>query len=138
VENLAIRAASACIYLGLMVLVGPSPFLRLVFAKGDPPRRNSSLIRRCRIVKVGYQWLMQQAWLQRFSEAATSLLIARTKVQDTEVRLLHVVEPFLESLAKDLGSKDSPDFVAARLERRNWAEELLAHSAEKLQSAGVR
>lgn len=89
-------------------------------------------------MKVGYQWLMQQAWLQRFSEAATSLLIARTKVQDTEVRLLHVVEPFLESLAKDLGSKDSPDFVAARLERRNWAEELLAHSAEKLQSAGVR
>jgi nucleotide-binding universal stress UspA family protein len=74
----------------------------------------------------------------RFLEEATSLLIAQTKVQETEVRLLHVVEPFPESLAKELGSKNSPDFVAARLERRNWAEGLLAQAAKKLQSAGFK
>ena len=43
----------------------------------------------------------------KFSEAATSLLIAQVKVENTEVRLLHVVESFPESLAEEMGGKDS-------------------------------
>lgn len=72
------------------------------------------------------------------SEEATNLLITQVTVKDTEVRLLHVVEAFPESLAKDMGSKESPNFVAARLERRAWAGDLLAQAAEKLKSAGFK
>jgi nucleotide-binding universal stress UspA family protein len=74
----------------------------------------------------------------RFSEIATNLLIGHTKATGAEVRLLHVVESFPESLAKDLGSADAPAFAAARLQRRNWSEELLAQAAEKLISAGFK
>jgi len=74
----------------------------------------------------------------KFSEAATSLLIAQVKMENTEVRLLHVVEPFPESLAKEMGGKDYPNFAGARLQRRTWSEELLAQAAEKLQSAGFK
>ena len=48
------------------------------------------------------------------------------------MHLLHVVEPFPLDLAQKLGSRDSPDFAAARLEQREWAKEMLAQAAEML------
>jgi nucleotide-binding universal stress UspA family protein len=74
----------------------------------------------------------------KFSEAATDALIAQVKTTDTEMRLLHVVESFPEKLAKKMGSRDAPDFVAARLEQRERAKEWLARAAEKLRSAGFK
>jgi nucleotide-binding universal stress UspA family protein len=71
----------------------------------------------------------------KFSEAATNTVINQIKTKGTEVCLLHVVDPFPESLARKKGSLDSPDFVAARLERREYAERLLSQTTEKLRSA---
>src|ERR1019366_9142858 len=48
------------------------------------------------------------------------------------------VEPFPERLAKRRGSRQSPDFVAARVEQRKLAEELLSRGTEKLRSAGFK
>jgi len=72
------------------------------------------------------------------SEAATRLLTAQVKAENTEVRLLHVVEPFPESLAKEMGAKDYANFAGARLQRRTWAGELLAQAVEKLHTAGFK
>ena len=57
------------------------------------------------------------------SAGATDALITQFKTQDAEVRLLHVVEPFPARLARKLGSRKSPDFVAARLEQRKRGQE---------------
>ena len=72
------------------------------------------------------------------STGAMSALIAQFKTKDATVRLLHVVEPFPVSLAKRRGSPQSPDFVAARVEQRKLAEELLSRGTEKLRSAGFK
>jgi len=74
----------------------------------------------------------------KFSEAATTQLIAQVKAENTEVHLLHAAEPFPESLAKEMGGKDYLNFAGARLQRRTWSEELLAQTGEKLKSAGFR
>jgi nucleotide-binding universal stress UspA family protein len=74
----------------------------------------------------------------RCSEAATEALIAQAKTENTEVRVLHAVEPFPVTLARRMGSGESPDFVAARLEQRERAKELLARAAKKLRSAGFK
>jgi nucleotide-binding universal stress UspA family protein len=72
------------------------------------------------------------------STGAMDSLIAQFKTKDATVRLLHVVEPFPERLAKRRGSRQSPDFVAARVEQRKLAEELLSRGTEKLRSAGFK
>jgi len=74
----------------------------------------------------------------KFSEVVTDALIAQAKSSNAEVHLLHVVEPFPVDLAQKLGSRDSPDFVAAHLQQREWAKEMLAQTAEKLRSAGFK
>lgn len=72
------------------------------------------------------------------SAGATDALIAQAKTENTEVRVLHAVETFPVSLARRMGNRESPDFVAARLEQRARAKELLARAAEKLRSAGFK
>ena len=74
----------------------------------------------------------------KFSEVVNDALIAQAKTSNAEVHLLHVVEPFPVDLAQKLGSRDSPDFVAAHLQQREWAKEMLAQTAEKLRSAGFK
>jgi nucleotide-binding universal stress UspA family protein len=74
----------------------------------------------------------------RFSEAATNAVITQIKAKDAEVCLLNVIEPFPESLAEEKGTREVPNFVAARLELRKRGEELLARAAEKLSSAGFK
>jgi nucleotide-binding universal stress UspA family protein len=70
------------------------------------------------------------------SAVVRDALIVQAKPTDAEVHLLHVVEPFPIDLAQKLGSRDSPDFAGARLEQREWAKEMLAHTAKMLCSAG--
>jgi nucleotide-binding universal stress UspA family protein len=72
------------------------------------------------------------------SRAATNTLIAQAKTEITEICVLHVFEAFPAGLARRMGSRESPDFVAARFEQRKRAKELLARAAEKLRSAGFK
>jgi len=74
----------------------------------------------------------------KYSVGATDALIAQAKTENTEVHVLHAVEPFPERLAEDMGSKGSPDFVAARLRQRERGKEMGAQAARKLRSAGFK
>ena len=74
----------------------------------------------------------------KFSRAATNAMITQYKTKDAEVRLLHVVEPFPARLARRMGSRESPDFVAARVEQRKLTEELLSQAVDKLRTAGFK
>ena len=56
------------------------------------------------------------------SAGATDALIAQIKTKGTEVRLLHVVETFPARLARRMGSRESPDFVAARMRSEKTAK----------------
>jgi nucleotide-binding universal stress UspA family protein len=70
------------------------------------------------------------------SDEAVSAVIGQVKASGTEVKLLHVVDPFPERLAIRKGRQDAPDFAAARRELRTFAEKLLGRTAERLQAAG--
>ncbi len=72
------------------------------------------------------------------SAGATDALIAQAKTKNAEVRVLHAVEPFPARLAEEMGSKASPDFVAARMCQRGRAKEIVAQAARKLRSAGFK
>ncbi len=74
----------------------------------------------------------------KFSEAAANAVIAQAKTNDTEVRLLHVLEPFPTALAENMGSKEVPDFPSARLKLRDQATDLLTKTTEKFRSAGFK
>jgi nucleotide-binding universal stress UspA family protein len=71
----------------------------------------------------------------KFSQAATEALIAQAKPKETEVRVLHVIEPlpvYPEGQAWGYGAKSIP--VSA--EERKEAEELVTRSAQTLRDAG--
>jgi nucleotide-binding universal stress UspA family protein len=72
------------------------------------------------------------------SVAATDALIAQARTENTEVHVLHAVEPFPVRLAEEMGSRGSPEFVAARMRQRERAKEMVAQAAEKLRSAGFK
>ena len=72
----------------------------------------------------------------KFCDAAANTLIVLVKANGTQIKLLHVLDPFPVALAGQMGSKDGPDFVAAGLKLRDQAKEYLAQAAEKLRSAG--
>jgi len=71
-----------------------------------------------------------------FSEAAASSVIALLKANGTEIRLLHVLEPFPVALAEQMGSKDCPDFAVAGLKLRDQAKKYLEATEDKLRCAG--
>ena len=70
------------------------------------------------------------------SDVAVSEVIGQVKPAGTEVKLLHVMDPFPERLASRKGRQDSLDFAAARRELRAFAEKLLVRVAERLRAAG--
>lgn len=70
------------------------------------------------------------------SEAAVNFVIDEVKPTGTEVRLLHITDPYPDRLAKRIGGRDTPDFVAAAQKQRVIAGELLEHTTVKLRSAG--
>jgi nucleotide-binding universal stress UspA family protein len=72
------------------------------------------------------------------SAGATDALIAHTKTENTEICVLHALEAFPVSLARKIGSRESPDFVGARLKLRERGRKLLARAAEKLRPAGCK
>ena len=53
----------------------------------------------------------------RCAETVRKAVIAQFKTDNTEVRLVHALEPFPVGLAQEMGGRDSPDFVAAQTGR---------------------
>ena len=72
----------------------------------------------------------------KFCEVVANAVIAEMKTNGTKIKLLHVLEPFPVALAEQMGSKDSPDFTAARLTIRDQAKGFLSQTANRLRSAG--
>ena len=71
----------------------------------------------------------------KFSEAATQTLIAQVRPNQTEVRVLHVIEVYpLYSAGQRLG----PDLAVASEEHRHEAEALVARAARILRDEGFQ
>jgi nucleotide-binding universal stress UspA family protein len=73
----------------------------------------------------------------RFSQAATGTLIAQAKPQETEVRVLHVIEPILvypDGQAWEYG----PEPALISQEQRKEAEGLVARTSQTLRDAGLK
>ncbi len=69
----------------------------------------------------------------KFSEAATQSLIAQVRPNQTEVRVLHVIEVYpLHSVGKQL----APELATASEEHRHHADALVARVAMALRDAG--
>jgi len=70
-----------------------------------------------------------------FSDAATQKVIAQTRPRDTEVRVLHVMEPVFVTgeLAVYI-----PDISSVKAERVKRAEELIGRTAQALRAAGLK
>jgi nucleotide-binding universal stress UspA family protein len=73
----------------------------------------------------------------KFSEAATQALIAQAKPKETEVRVLHVIEPLpLYPEGQSWGYTEPPRPVSE--EERKDAEELVEQQGKRLREAGFQ
>jgi nucleotide-binding universal stress UspA family protein len=73
----------------------------------------------------------------KFSEAAIRAVIAQAHSKDTEVRVLHVVEPPTLLVARDMTGYDST-LEAVWDEETKQAQVLVAKAAETLRSHGIK
>jgi nucleotide-binding universal stress UspA family protein len=73
----------------------------------------------------------------KFSEAAIRAVIAQVHSKDTEVRVLHVVEPPTLLVARDMTGYDST-LEAVWDEETKQAQVLVAKAAETLRSHGIK
>jgi nucleotide-binding universal stress UspA family protein len=73
----------------------------------------------------------------KFSEAATHAVIAQAHLRDTEVRVLHVVEPPSLLVARETGGYD-PALEAVWGEETKEAQSLVTKTAETLRSHGMK
>jgi nucleotide-binding universal stress UspA family protein len=73
----------------------------------------------------------------KYSEAAIQAVIAQAHSKDTEVRVLHVVEPPSLLVARETGVYD-PTLEAVWGEETKEAQALVAKTAETLRSHGVK
>jgi nucleotide-binding universal stress UspA family protein len=69
-------------------------------------------------------------------EAIASKVIAQLKPAGTEIRLVHVVDPFPVAIAERLGSREHPDFEAARSKERRESAGIVEQAAAVLRAAG--
>lgn len=74
----------------------------------------------------------------QFSEAATQILAAQFRPQDTEVRVLHVMEPIILSLPPQMAQGYTPEMSEIRQDQLKKARELVAQAAQALRAAGFR
>jgi nucleotide-binding universal stress UspA family protein len=73
----------------------------------------------------------------KFSEAAIQAVIAQAHSKDTEVRILHVVEPPSLLVARDMTGYDAT-LEAVWDEETKQAQALVAKTAERLRSHGIK
>ncbi len=72
-----------------------------------------------------------------FSDAAIQTVIAQARPQDTEIRVLYVLEPQSLLVAREMGSYKSALDAAWEAERKE-AQALVRRTAELLQSKGLK
>ncbi len=74
----------------------------------------------------------------KFSEAALQLVIAQSRPEGTQVRLVHVTEPITFLFPPEMASEyvPTPELADLRKEQLRKAQEFLAGAAKKLQVAG--
>ncbi len=70
-----------------------------------------------------------------FSDAATQKVIVQSRLRDTEVRVLHVMEPVY--VTGELAAY-IPDISSVRAERLKQVEELVGRTAQTLRAAGLK
>src|ERR1035437_10923738 len=73
----------------------------------------------------------------KFSEAAVQTVIEQARPQDTEIRVLHVVEPPSLLVSREMGGYD-PTLDAAWEAELKQAETLVANTAATLRSKGLK
>src|ERR1700722_6214301 len=73
----------------------------------------------------------------KFSEAATQTVIAQAHPKETEVRVLHVVEPPSLLVAREMGGYDQDLDVVWEAETKQ-AQVLVAKAAETLRTHGLK
>jgi nucleotide-binding universal stress UspA family protein len=71
----------------------------------------------------------------KFSEAAVHMMMSQASPKDTEVRILHVVEPASLLLGREMGGID-PQFEVAWQAQRAQAKALVERIAGRLRAAG--
>ena len=73
----------------------------------------------------------------KFSDAAVQAVIAQAHSKDTEVRVLHIVEPPSLLIGREMGGYD-PALEAVWDEETKQAQTLVAKTAETLRSHGMK
>lgn len=73
----------------------------------------------------------------QFSEAAVKAVMEQSRPHDTEVRVLHVVEPPPLLVTREMGGYN-PDLETAWEKELKTAEALVERAAEKLRSKGFK
>lgn len=73
----------------------------------------------------------------KHSQAATQAVLAQARPQDSEVAVLHVVEPLPLLVAREMAGYD-PKLDAARKGQLQQAKELVEKTAEALRSKGLK
>ena len=74
----------------------------------------------------------------KFSEAALQMVLTRYRREETEVRVLHVVEPLALAMPPLMAEGYAPELDDVRKEQLKGARELVAQAAEKLRAAGFQ
>ena len=74
----------------------------------------------------------------KFSEAALRMMLSRYRHEETEVRVLHVVEPIALAMPPLMAEGYAPELDEVRKEQLKLARELVAKAAEKLHAAGFQ
>ena len=74
----------------------------------------------------------------RSAGIASQALIAQFKTGNTEVRLVHAIEPYPVDLAEQMGGKEFPDFLNARARQRERLQKAFAATCDQLRSAGFQ
>jgi nucleotide-binding universal stress UspA family protein len=70
------------------------------------------------------------------AEILRKALIAQFKTDNSEVRLVHALEPFPLGWAGEMGEMDIPDFVAAQARQRERLQKAFSEASDALRSAG--
>ena len=71
----------------------------------------------------------------KFSEAATQMVVAQARPQDTEVRVLHVLEPLSLLLGREMGGYD-PELETVWQAEREQAKALVTKITGMLRTSG--
>ena len=73
----------------------------------------------------------------KFSQAAAQAVLVRARLQDTDVRVLHVIDPAPVFVTGEMGVPID-DITALHEDRLKKAEQIVARTAQVLRAAGLK